>query len=177
MNAHSKIEKIETPDAIIRRMAKDAVAAVPDNTEQAARSIYNAMREDKKLWASVSSSLIMNACRSAVAGEQGRMRAKLRVVAQRYEDHGKAGVVALANAQREVAMEYICAGGVRLRNATRDILAKTIAWKEQASGSLAADAKWLSLVMQGTPDGMTVGQVHDEQRLIELRASLSGNRE
>jgi hypothetical protein len=174
MNIAVKVP-VATPEITIRKLAIVAVQGNPDDAQAAAGAVYSALQADPAAYNALAHDLIMVACRNAVASLYASSRAKARHAASKHDANQKAGVVALAAAQREVMMEYVCAGGVRLRNATRDVLARTIRWKEEAAGTLKADAIWLEHVMQGVSDGKTVADAFTEQRLIELRASLNGN--
>lgn len=161
--------QIEAHELTLGELAREALAGVDGDTEKATDILTKRLMKDRPLLRSVIHGAIRDAVsyRTELAMRENRRRI-LHAVSSPPPAPGRDSVISLAAGIRESLLDMPLAGGLRLRDATREQVS------DQANryAALAKDtghkARWLSLIAQSVPDGKVVGDVMNDERAAEL---------
>lgn len=143
-------------------MAREALADLDGNVEKATSRVLYRLRGDPKL---------LKLVVEAAIEELVALRVNEIVRHQRQSilhQHTRDRVVALAEGMLPCLLDLPLAGGLKLRDATRNDLIDQIHRYETQAGDMMHKARWLGLVLQSVPEGKRVGQILEEKRVKEL---------
>lgn len=157
--------------ARVRQVADECIEEVGGDWTAAADRFRQRLDSDRELYDELVAPLIEGAIWDAIRGASSRQRR--RFCEESAPAHGSEGAEALARANERDLLDYPLTGGVRLGDATRDVLIEQIALhRAQARGNLIA-ATWLRKIADVLKDDERVGDRFDHERLAKLRKAAS----
>lgn len=158
-----------TPVQQMRFMAREALDGANGDEAAATDTLFHAVVNDEAIYELVALPLVRNACNEWIRRLNGEARRVVRQAVVTQIDRPRVSTADQARATAFMLRDYPLAGGVKLGDATREEIARTIDLKETQSATMLADARWLRLVAQSLPPGARVRDAISEERLIELR--------
>lgn len=162
MSALAAVKPSDTTVVTLSGLARETLAQCNGDHADARRKLLSRLLTDRKLLATVLEPIIASALHDKLGSLQGNARHHIT------KSQGKNAVAALADGIARSLMDFPLAGGLRLRDASREQVAAQAQIYQDNADTMGHRARWLALVAQSLPDGKTVGSTMSEERLAEL---------
>lgn len=165
-NEAFQLNKPKTIHDIAREFLDDAGGI----TSVAIERLQQLIREDEALRIAIAADAVMAFAAQHIEKKMREDRAAIWTrAAQKGEvTKPKTSVAALANGIRESILNFPLAGGIRLRDATREQVEEQAQRYAAASRDMGHKARWLSAIAQRVEPGQTVGECLSEDDALAL---------
>jgi hypothetical protein len=171
--APAKKPELKKPEAPItlRTLAAKALRSRDGKVEPAIKALEAMLRRDRKLLRTIVAEAIHEAVGSIVADKHRERRRTVIRLATRED------VEALAAGFGIAFGEFPLAGGVKLKEATREQIERQAEFYQHTAIDTGHKARWLRLIAQSLRPGEVAGEKITEQRFSELwkETEINGN--
>jgi len=150
--------KSEKPTLVA--MARNALQDYDGDVEKTTNHILKTIRKNKDLLAIIVNEAVEIAVSYQVAlAHRGERRVIMRTL-----NH----LEALSGAVESMLLDFPLAGGIKLRDATRDDVERQAAIYRSQIGDMAHKQRWLEAIAERLPEDSTVGDVFSETDVASL---------
>lgn len=153
-------------------LARQALEDSDGMVEEATAALMAQVLKDRKLLQAVLQDAVETAATTLVTGAMRKDREAIqnsfRSGATKPRIEGATMVAVVAESMIRSLLDYPLAGGVRLRDATRDLVERQAEIHGRLADNNKKKAKWFTAIAAAIPEGARVGDVLTEARVDEL---------
>lgn len=144
-------------------LAREYLAEANGDTDAAAAELGDYLTGDPVALRSVLDEALSLAASEVVTSEMRRVRNSLW-----QNPQPKTSVLSLANGIANSLLDFPLAGGIRLRDATKEQVAEQAHLYRTHGSDMIRKAGWLDAIAKRVPEGTTVGEALTESDVLDL---------